>query len=246
MPISETIQRATLFAKLRRAAIFEGLSDAEMTRVAGYCEISRVAKGEVIFREGERVTGFYIVSRGVIQAFRRGAAGNEQLIHLVHAGESFAEAALTSENGYPASSRALEDSEVVKISKQPFFEHLQDCPALALRMLASLSRRLHGLVATIETFQLRDTESRLLRWLLDRCTAISGPATITVTTTRNVLATELGTRRETLSRLLGRLREDGALEVRGRQITIADTAGLRLRLEGRLKQMGGNSETTAP
>jgi CRP-like cAMP-binding protein len=120
MPISETIQRATLFAKLRRAAVFEGLSDAEMTRVAG-CEIFRVAKGEVIFREGERVTGFY-----------------------------------------------------------------------------------------------------------------------------KILATELGTRRETLARLLGRLREDGVLEVRGRQIRILDTAGLRLRLDGRLKQMVGNSETTAP
>lgn len=240
MPISETIQRATLFAKLRRTAIFEGLNDTEMTRLAGYCEIFRVPKGESIFREGERVVGFYIVASGVIGAFRCGITGNEQLIHLIHAGESFAEAALTSKTGYPASSRALEDSEVVKIAKKPFLAHLADCPDLALRMLGSLSRRLHGLVAVIETFQLRDTESRLLRWLLDRCTQESGPATITVTTTRTVLATELGTRRETLSRLLGRLREDGVMEVRGRQIKISDAAVLRLRLEGRLKQMRGN------
>lgn len=246
MPFSKVIQRATLFAKLRRATIFEGLSDAEMTRVAGYCEVLRVARSGVIFKEGDPVQGFYVVSAGVIEAFRCGEAGRDQHIHLIHAGESFAEAALTGGHGYAVSSRALEDSEVVKIAKPSFLEHLGDCPELALRMLGSLSRRLHGLVRVIQTFQLRDTESRLLLWLVERCRQVSGPETIAVTTNRSVLAMELGTRRETLSRLLGRLRGDGVLAVRGRQIQISDTAELRRRLEGRLKQMRENAGTGVP
>jgi CRP-like cAMP-binding protein len=56
---------------------------------------------------------------------------------------------------------------------------------------------------------------------------------VKLTTTRSVLATELGTRRETLSRLLARLRESGAIRIDGRKFEIPDPDVLRERLEGR-------------
>jgi CRP-like cAMP-binding protein len=51
-----------------------------------------------------------------------------------------------------------------------------------------------------------------------------------------VLATELGTRRETLSRILARLRDEGVIVVRGREIGITHVAGLRQRLDRRRGQ----------
>ncbi len=227
------IRRATLAAQLRRAAIFEGLCDAELSRIADYSREISMPKGGIIFREGDPVTAFFIVSRGVVEAYRTGPGGDERLIHLVHAGESFAEAAVAGPLGYPASARALEAAEIVAIGSGPFLIHLSERPELALRMLATLGRRLRGLVTVIEGYQLRDTESRLLRWLLDRCVQPTGPATVTLTTTRVMLATELGTRRETLSRLLARLRECGAIRIEGRKIEIPDAAFLHQRLEKR-------------
>ncbi len=236
MPTQDAILRATLIAKLRRSAMFEGLCDVEISRVAGYSKDIPVAKGGIIFREGEPVKGFYVVAQGVIQAYRTGINGDERLIHLIHPGETFAEAAVAGHATYPASSRALEDSDVVLIRAKPFLTHLAQHPALALRMMASQGRRMHRLVGVIESYQLRDAESRLLRWLLDHCGGATGIASINLTTTRNVLATELGTRRETLSRILSRLRDDGVISLLGRAIEVKDVTALRQRLDQRRRR----------
>lgn len=231
MPTQDAILRATLIAKLRRSAMFEGLCDLEIARVAGYSRDIPVLKGGVICREGDPVIGFYVVVQGVIEAYRTGANGDERLIHLVHPGETFAEVTVAGHTTYPASARALEDADVVLILSKPFLTHLAEHPQLAIRMLASLSRRIHRLVGVIESYQLRDAESRLLRWLLDQCSGLTGTENISLSTTRQVLATELGTRRETLSRIFTRLRDEGMITVRGREIGIQDVAALRHRLD---------------
>ncbi len=234
MQSQDLIRRATMCGKLRSCAIFEGLPDVDILRVADYAEERAFGKGEFVFRVGEPVEGFFLVIRGIIGAFRSGMDGEERMIHLIQPGESFAEAAVAGPKGYMATARALEDSEVVLIHAKPFLAHLTEQPDLTIRMLASLSRRMHGLVAVIEGYQMRDAESRLLRWLLDRCATTSGPATVVVPTTRTLLAHELGTRRETLSRILAKLRDDGEVVVDGRAINVTDVATLRRRLEQRL------------
>ena len=102
-------------------------------------------------------------------------------------------------------------------------------------MLASLSRHLHELVSTIESYRLRDAETRLLHWLVRRCPAGDGPVGIQLGTSKGVWASELGTRQETLSRLLAKLRKAGILTVKGRALRIEDRAGLRGMFEESLR-----------
>jgi CRP/FNR family transcriptional regulator len=94
-------------------------------------------------------------------------------------------------------------------------------------MLASLSRHLHELVHTIESYRLQDAEKRLLHWLINRCPQEDGPVSIRILTSKGVLASELGTRQETLSRLFSKLRKVGILKVQGRNLTIENPRGLR-------------------
>src|SRR5690606_23079153 len=85
-------------------------------------------------------------------------------------GESLAEAAIVSEEGYPANARAVEDSEVILVPKKDFLQQVQADSSLALRMLASMSQHLRILVTSLENLKLKDAETRLLHWLLRRCT----------------------------------------------------------------------------
>jgi len=234
----ESIRLAALASSLQQAAIFSGLPEADLMRIAGYAEAKVLRKGEILFEEGEPVTGFYLVRQGLIEAYRIGEGGREQLIHLIHAGESFAEPAVAGLPGYPAHTRALEDSEVVLIRGGEFLDHLREQSDLAMRMLASLSRHLHGLVSTIENYKLRDAETRLLHWLLERCPGDDQPAVIQLAITKGVLAAELGTRQETLSRLFSKLRKSGILKVEGREITVTDPTGLRRLFEDQLRSAG--------
>ncbi len=227
MPKTRMIQRAALASSLRRVAIFKGLPEEDLRRIAGYATRQSLEKGEILFEEGGEVRGFYIVTKGLIKAYRIGESGREQLIHLVHPDESFAEPAIAGLPGYPAHTKALEKTDVILVPAAEFLDHLRAQPDLSLRILASLSRHLHELVTTIENYKLRDVETRLLHWLIHRCPEGEASATIRLAISKGTLAAELGTRQETLSRILAKLRDSGEIGVDGRQIEIPDTGKLR-------------------
>lgn len=222
-----TIRRATIATTLGRSLIFEGLGGEDLSKIAGYSSVVKLAKNEILFREGGKVDGFFVLEKGMIKAYRTDGEGREQFIHLIHPGQSFAEPAVGGLSGYPAHTRALEDSVVILIHRRPFLEHLRQHSELALRMLASLSRHLHELVGTIESYKLRDAESRFIHWLLERCESGEAGSEITMNTTQAVLAEELGTRPETLSRIIAKLRDSDLIVTDGRHIRIPDPAPLR-------------------
>ncbi len=227
MPKTRIIQRAALGSALQRVPIFQGLPEEDLARIAAYASRQSLAKDEILFEEGAEVRGFFIVTKGLIKAYRIGESGREQLIHLVHPDESFAEPAVAGLPGYPAHTKALEKTEVILIPAAEFLEHLKTQPDLSLRILASLSRHLHELVTTIENYKLRDVETRLLHWLIHRCPDGAPSATINLAISKGTLAAELGTRQETLSRILAKLRDAGEIKVSGREIAVLDTGRLR-------------------
>lgn len=214
--------------------IFKGLPEDDLRRIAGYARPRSLDKNEILFHEGGKVEGFYIVVRGLIKAYRIGEGGREQLIHLVHPDESFAEPAIAGLPGYPAHTRALEKTEVILIPAEDFLDHLRGQSELALRMLTSLSRHLHELVSVIESYKLRDAETRLLHWLLQRCDPSASESVIRLAISKGVLAAELGTRPETLSRIFAKLRDSGDMIVKGRVIHVPDTGRLHALLERQL------------
>jgi len=236
MPKTRMIRHATLVAALKRAPVFQGLPDEDVSRIAGYASRHTLIRDEILFKEGEKVRGFYLVTKGLIKAYRIAENGREQLIHLVRPDESFAEPAVAGLPGYPAHAKALETTEVILIPAGDFLAHLKTQPELSLRMLASLSRHLHELVTVIENYKLRDAETRLLHWLLHRCDEGAKLQVIHLSISKGTLASELGTRQETLSRILAKLRSSGEIEVHGREITVLDTSRLRVLYHNQLNR----------
>src|ERR1051325_7559734 len=90
-----------LTGTLRCCQLFSGLSAEDLGVIAGFVIVEKLAKDDYLFHEGEPSRGFYLVSGGAINVHRVNAAGKEQVIHIFRAGESFAEAALSSPSGYP-------------------------------------------------------------------------------------------------------------------------------------------------
>jgi CRP/FNR family transcriptional regulator, dissimilatory nitrate respiration regulator len=215
---------AALAYALRSCPIFSGLPAGDLEAVAEFSQVKNLAKGQYLFSEGETVNGFYIVRTGIVNVHRTAATGKEQVIHLFRAGESFAEAALVSATGYPANARAVEESQVILVPKSGMLHLLQRRPDLALRMLASMSMHLRTLVGAIEDMTLKDVETRLANWLLKRCphplpvTKVSVPLEMTKT----VLAAELGTRSETLSRTFAKMKRLKLIAVRAKALEVLD------------------------
>ncbi|HVU34987.1 MAG TPA: Crp/Fnr family transcriptional regulator [Opitutaceae bacterium] len=229
------LRNAAVAATLRSCQLFNGLPAAELDAIADFSILRNIPKDGYLFREGDPAEGFYVVQKGAINAHRVSPTGKEQVIHVFRPGESLAEAALASETGYPANGRAVEASAVIVVPKAPFLALLGRRPDLGLRMLASMSQHLRVLVGLVEDLTLKDVETRFLNWLLKRCVREArGPATVQLSSTKRVLAAELGTSSETLSRTFARLRDEGLLEVKGAAVRIPDVVALEARFRGLL------------
>jgi CRP/FNR family transcriptional regulator len=168
------------------------------------------------------------MQKGAINVHRVSAAGKEQVIYVFRPVESFAEAALASPGGYPADARAIADSIVLLIPKAGFVDLLRNRPDLALRMLGSMAQHLRVVVGLVDDLTLKDIETRLAHWLVKRCRAPlqDTPQTIQLDRTKRVLAAEMGTTSETLSRTLAKFRERKLLRVTGQVITVTRPAAL--------------------
>jgi CRP-like cAMP-binding protein len=220
---------------LRCCQLFSGLPAEDLTTIASFTVAQKLAKGDYLFHEGEAARGCYVVQSGAINVHRVSAAGKEQVIHVFRSGESLAEAALASPTGYPANARAVEASTVLLIPKVPILALIGRRPDLALRMLGSMSAHLRVLVGMLDDLTLKDVETRLLNWLLHRCPAgASGAATIELGSTKRVLAAELATSSETLSRTFAKLRDEKLIEVRGATVRVREVAALAARFRRQL------------
>jgi len=207
---------------LRSCQLFGGITTSDLERIAAFVISKQLEKGEYLFQEGAKAEGFYVMQSGAINVHRVNMAGKEQTICVFRAGESFAEASLASASGYPAAARAIESSTVLLVPKTDFVELLRKHPELALRMLGSMSQHLRVLVGLLDDLTLKDVETRLSHWLLKHCPAPvrSQPVSFELDRTKRVLAAEMGTASETLSRTFAKLREQKIVRVKGKTITI--------------------------
>ena len=221
-------KQTVLVNALRSCQLFTGAATEDLQNIAALTVVKSLDKGAYLFHEGDPSQGFYIVQSGAINVHRVSATGKEQVIHVFRAGESFAEASLATERGYPADARAVEPSQVLMVQKSGFLALLKRQPELALRMLASMSAHLRVLVGQIEDLTLKDVETRLANWLVKRCPdpQAQKPVSIELTITKRVLAAELGTVSETFSRTLAKFREQSLVEVKGRTLTVLCPAKL--------------------
>jgi CRP/FNR family transcriptional regulator len=221
-------KQAAIVNTLRTCQLFAGLPVEDLEGIAAIVAVKPVAKGDYLFRESQPSLGFYLVQSGAINIHRVNAAGKEQVLHIFRAGESFAEATLANDRGYPANARAVEPSQVLLVQKSGFLALIKRHPELALRMLGAMSLHLRVLVGQLEDLTLKDVETRLANWLVKRCPdpKTEKPATIQLAMTKRVLAAELGTVSETFSRTLAKFRELGLVTVKGRALTINNPSRL--------------------
>lgn len=227
-----TIKTRTFLANL---PMFQGLSAAEIDRIAAGTAEVRVAKGQTIFQRGDPCVGFHAVIYGQVKLAFVSSQGSEKVIDILGPGQSFGEALMFSDRAYVVYGQALADTLLLHITKEVIDAEIAADPRLARVMLASLSRRLIGLIQDVEAYSLRSGMQRVIGYLLRDVdehsrTAPNAPVRITLDANKGVIASRLNLTPEHFSRILGELTHEGAIEVRGAEIDILDPGRLRSHL----------------
>lgn len=208
---------------LSRQRLFADLDLRELEALAGVSARREYRKKQILFHEGDLSGGFFLVLSGAVKVFRSGPDGRERLLHVVEAGEAFAEAALFMET-YPATAQALSHCAVIFVEKNGFKQLLARSPRLSLKVILTMTRWLRQMRDALTDLTLKEVPARFASYVLSL--PLENDRALTVTISKTTQAQILGTTKETLSRLLQRLARHKVLTYRGHQIHILNRSRL--------------------
>lgn len=216
-------------ATLKNNALFSSLEESVRDNLAERSRRITLRAGEILFHAGDTAEQFFVVESGLIKLSRSNPDGQEKVIHLVRAGESFAEAVMFMDaKRFPVTAEALEASRLVGIPSDDYRSVLKDSPETCMRLLADLSMRLRNWLDDIDQLTLQQTRPRVVRYLLVQGSGqLQAGEEVQLPAPKHVVASRLSMTPETLSRILHELSASGLIGVERRRVTLIDPEGLR-------------------
>jgi CRP-like cAMP-binding protein len=213
---------------LKVAKPFRGAAPAQIAALAQQCHCLEVPRGAGVVAKGARLPGVFAVAHGTVKLSLRRQAGEERVVRLVQAGQCFGEpsALLGKPSGFEAA--AVTDCKLVVIPAAAILAHIDRDPRCARELVLALAERAVELLAELESSSMRRGSQRLASYLgsLVLPAEGNGNCVVRLPATKTVVASRLGMKKETLSRLLRSFAEQGLIQVAQREIRILDRARL--------------------
>ncbi len=200
--------------------VLEGLPPDLVQRVELEAKAMSAPAGKQLFSEGSPCTHYPLLVDGTIRATKSGPDGHEILLYRLNPGEScvITVVALLGETPYPARGAAESDLLLYGLPRNLFLDAILKSPAFRVFVFRYLSERMSHLMALIDDVAFRRLDQRLASRLLRH------PEPIAVT--HQMLADELGTTREVISRTLEAFAESGILKLGRKRIEILNRQAL--------------------
>ncbi len=207
-------------------SLFEGLTPDEVTRLFSCLSVRerRFRKGDTVIARGSRVDSFGIVLSGCLQIMRDGEDGTRVIVASLERGAIFAEAfACAGVESCPVQVSAVEDSAAIFI---PFAKLMQTCSTscsfhsrVIVNVLRMFARKNLSLSGKIDVLSQRTIRGKLVAYLTGTLGAARGKA-VSVPFLRHELADYLCVDRSALSREMGKMKDEGLMDIEGNSFTI--------------------------
>jgi CRP/FNR family transcriptional regulator len=204
------------------------LADIDAAGARGFLDQAReisLPAQTTVFHQGDRCSHYMLVLEGGVKVLMRALNGREIVLYRLGAGDScvLTTSCLFGNTRYPAEGVTETAVTALTIPSAVFQRALQDSAAFREFVFQSFAAHLASVISLVEEVAFGRLDSRLARQLLDNC-----DTGLVIRTTHQALATELGSAREVISRLLKELELQGRLELQRGSIRILDRAALEL------------------
>jgi CRP-like cAMP-binding protein len=214
---------------LRGFQLFKKLNDEEFARLDYDKECSIFNKGTIIYKEGNRLTGFYCVTRGILKIYKTGIDGKEQIIRFAKKGNIIAYRSLVSQELACTTAKVIDDAVLCHIPYQTLLYLIQNNWQFSLHMLQIVCEELreaNSYITDIAQKSVRERLAEVLLILKDNFD-LDNQKTLKISLTREELANIVGTATESVIRLLSEFKQDKMIDLEGRRIKIINIAGLK-------------------
>lgn len=223
-----------IFKQIKNFALFQGLSEENLTLLTSQALHRKFRQGDLLIGEADQIRAFYVVTAGQLKLYKSSSEGREQTLSLLRSGDPFGLCTAFATESFPANAMALEESAVLIIPGELMENVAKKEPVLLLNIIQILSERLKESMTLIESLALKEIPARLSAFILHALSREAGENKnkLDLTITHRELSKMLGATPEALSRSFRKMSNDGILVVDGRLITILDRKAMEELAEG--------------
>ncbi|MGI5901121.1 MAG: Crp/Fnr family transcriptional regulator [Desulfitobacteriia bacterium] len=218
---------------LSACSLFEGIAKEDINGILQClgAEVTEYKKNEYLTIAGEKFSRIGVVLDGTVALTKETVKGNRVIINLLGPGEIFGEMAAYSDlKIWPVTVTAKTDCTIMFFSQEKIVgccgQVCQCHQQLMLNMLRILSNRALMLNRKVEYLSLKSLRGKIATYILEEYEK-SGHKIFQLNLNRNDLADFINATRPSLSRELGKMRDEGLLDFYGTAIKIKDLEKLR-------------------
>lgn len=213
---------------LKRVPIFSGVDDDSLSKIATVTSEKNYSKKNIVFHEGDYGDALYIIKNGRIKISKVAIDGREKTLSILKTGDFFGEMAIFDNMPRSATSEAMDnDVKLLSISKNDFERVVFENPSIALAIMKDLTRRIRQINEQVQDLAFKDVHGRVASTIYnllkaERDVAKDANKIRSLRMTHQDLANMVGSSRETVTRALNRLQDEGIISISHQQIAIND------------------------
>lgn len=215
----------------KKIPIFSTLNSSDMEEVNPYLIPAKFKKKEAIFSEGDPSGWLYVVIKGKVKITKLSQSGREIILEIISPMDFFGGVAVMRGFPYPANAVAMDDAEVLKISRSNLMRILDRFPNLMYCMAMNIGDRIKGSHEALKNIAVEKVESRiasLLIKLADKAgSKTDNSITIDMKLTKQDIAEMVGTTVETSIRTMSKFKKLGIVSEKSVGIVIKDLTKLK-------------------
>lgn len=197
--------------ELRRTYLFEHFDDLEYQQMMDHAKLLELPAGENLFAQGDPCHHFYIVLRGRIKLFKSSPDGSEKILEFITPKQILGEDAMFV-GQHSVYADAYEPTQLIAFDCHFFGSLLHHSPELCLRMMTLMSHRSQSMIDEIGNLTLQSGIQRVVQYLMEAVDESQNTGMIRLNLPKNVIASQLGVKPETFSRIITRLRNEGMID----------------------------------
>jgi CRP-like cAMP-binding protein len=209
-------------------SIFKHLTREEVEILNYEKDYRHYKRGDVLYHEGNRISGFYCVNSGIIKVFKTGFDGKEQIIRFAKAGDIIAYRSVLSNEVACTSAKVIEDCNVCFIPSEILISFIKSNSTFALELMKLACHELgeaNSFITDIAQKTVRERLAEILLFLVDDF-GLDNQNYLQISLTREELANIVGTATESVIRFLSEFKSDKLVELNGRKIRILNQKAL--------------------
>jgi len=215
---------------LKKIDLFKNLSDDELKELEPYLVTSTYKKKKEIFSEGGPPEWFFIVSRGKVKITKISHEGKEIILEIISPTDIFGGVAVIRGFPYPANAVAMDDTEVLKISRKNLMRLVDRFPNLMYCIALQLGDRMKSSYDSLKNIALERVEARIAALLLKLAGKVGvetkSGLLIDMRLTKQDIADMVGTTVETSIRTFSKFKKEGLVSDTDGRFVIKDRKAL--------------------